>query len=127
MKRVLIVDDNAIMRQQIRRILEAQSEIEVCGEAQDGKEALRKVAECRPDLVILDFVMPGMNGLQTTREIKRITPKLPVLLFTLLDSPEMEREGQRAGADAVLPKVDGSALLPQVVTQLLDGQTRAVA
>lgn len=127
MKRILIVDDNAIMRQQIRRILEAQTEIEVCGEARDGSEALRKVKECHPDLVVLDFMMPGMNGLQTTREIKRTTPKLPVLLFTLHSSPEIEQEGERAGADAVLPKIEGSTQLPRVVSQLLDAGRRRVA
>jgi len=126
-KRILVVDDNAIMRQEIRRILETQCGIEVCAEAKDGKEALLKVAEFRPDLVVLDFMMPGMNGLQTTREIKRTTPKLPVLLFTLHKSPEIEREGERAGADAVLPKVDGAAQLPHVVIRLLNEKPPAAA
>lgn len=127
MKRILIVDDSAVMRQQIRQILETQSEIEVCGEAKDGKEGLQKVAECHPDLVILDFMMPGMNGLQITREIKRTSPQLPVLLFTLHKSPEIEREGERAGADAVLPKVDGAAQLPRVIIRLLNVEPTAPA
>jgi DNA-binding NarL/FixJ family response regulator len=124
-KRILIVDDNAIMRRQIRRILEAQCGVEICGEAVDGTEALRKIVECRPDLVVLDFMMPGMNGLQATREIKRRSPNLQVLLFTLNKSAEIDREGRSAGADAVLPKVEGSSQLASVVVRLLNAQSRA--
>jgi DNA-binding NarL/FixJ family response regulator len=118
-KRILIVDDSALIRQQIRKLLESQEEIEVCAEARDGAEAVRKVLECHPDLVVLDFLMPIMNGLDAARAIKRLSPALPILIFALDKSPEFERAGQRAGADAVLPKADGGTQLSSVIHRLL--------
>src|SRR5437773_8725686 len=82
-KRILVADDNELIRNQIRSILPSEKDIEVGAEAADGMEAVRKARECLPDLAVLDFRMPEMNGLEATREIKRIIPTLPVLLFTL--------------------------------------------
>ncbi|HLV85596.1 MAG TPA: response regulator [Candidatus Sulfotelmatobacter sp.] len=118
-KRILIVDDNALVRQQIRRLLESHREIEICAEATDGAEAVLKVSECHPDLVVLDFLMPRMNGLEAARKIRKLAPKLPILLFTLDQNAEIEREGQRAGADVVLPKANGGSQLYAVVHRLL--------
>ena len=117
-KRILVVDDSAIMREQIRRIIELQKGIEVCAEADDGAEAVRKVEECHPDLVILDFLMPGMNGLEATRRIRQLEPRLPILMFTLHQNAQFEHESELAGADAVLPKAEGARLL-SVISQLL--------
>jgi CheY-like chemotaxis protein len=118
-KRILIVDDSAIMRRQIRKLLEVPCEVEICAEASSGVEALQKVQECHPDLVVLDLVMPGMNGLEATRKIKMLLPTLPVLLFTFDESPEIERQGHLAGADAVLTKSEGAAQLRWTVVRLL--------
>jgi len=118
-KRILVADDSVLMRKQIRAILEFDTDLEVCAEATDGLEAVRKARECRPDLAVLDFLMPGMNGLEATREIKKLIPTLPVLLFTLDDSPQLEWESKQAGADAVLRKADGSRQLSQVIHSLL--------
>ena len=118
-KRILIVDDSALMRRQIRQILEAQTDVEVCAEAMDGVEAVQKVAECHPDLVVLDILMPQMNGFEATRKIKILAPKLPILLFTLEKTPQVVEESRRAGADAVLPKAQGSMHLSPVVLRLL--------
>ena len=119
MKRILIVDDSALIRRQVRRILESQREIEVCAEAENGAEAVQKVGECHPDLVVLDVIMPVMNGLDAARAIKKLVPGLPVLLFTLDESPEIERECERAGADAILAKAQGTQL-SRVIHRLLD-------
>lgn len=118
-KRILIVDDSEIIRRQIRKLLEPWHEIEVCAEATDGDEAVQKVAEYHPDLVVLDFLMPRMNGLEAARKIRKLEPKLPILLFTLDQTPEIEREGHRAGADVVLPKADGGTQLYAVIHRLL--------
>jgi DNA-binding NarL/FixJ family response regulator len=118
-KRILVADDSVLMRKQIRAILEFDTDLEVCAEATDGLEAVRKARECRPDLAVLDFLMPGMNGLEATREIKKLIPTLPVLLFTLDDSPQLEWESKQAGADAVLRKAEGSRQLSQVIHSLL--------
>lgn len=118
-KRILVADDSLLMRKQIRTILELDTDIEVCAEAADGLEAVRKARECRPDLAVLDFLMPGMNGLEATREIKKLMPTLPVLLFTLDDSPQLEWCSKQAGVDAVLRKAEGSRQLSQVIHSLL--------
>ncbi len=118
-KRILVADDSLLMRRQIRTILELDGDIEICAEAVSGIEAVQKVQECRPDLALLDFLMPGMNGLETTREIKKLVPTLPVLLFVLDDSPQLEWESKHAGADAVLPKAEGSRQLSRLIHSLL--------
>src|SRR5690242_15524928 len=81
--RILIVDDNTVVRQQMRSVLESHSDWQVCGEAADGTEAVRKNRELHPDLVILDFSMPNMNGLRAAQEIARHTPNVPMLLFSI--------------------------------------------
>jgi DNA-binding NarL/FixJ family response regulator len=118
-KRILVADDNSEMRKQIRTVLELEPNFQVCAEAADGRDAVRKARECHPDLAVIDFQMPVMNGLEATRAIKKELPTVPVLLFTLYDSSELERESKLAGADAILSKADGGALLPQVVHSLL--------
>ncbi|MFZ0480972.1 MAG: response regulator transcription factor [Terriglobales bacterium] len=118
-KRILIADDSFMIRRQVRLILELDDTVEVCAEAIDGADAVQKVCECCPDLAILDVAMPKMNGLEATRKIKMLMPGLPVLLFTLHDSPELEWESRRVGADAILAKSDGSAKLSRVVHSLL--------
>jgi DNA-binding NarL/FixJ family response regulator len=118
-KRILVADDSLLMRRQIRTVLELDGDIEICAEVASGIEALQKVQECRPDLAVLDFLMPGMNGLKTTREIKKLMPTLPVLLFMLDDSPQLEWESKHSGADAVLRKAEGSRQLSQIIHSLL--------
>ena len=118
-KRILVADDSLLMRKQIRAILESDTDIEICAEAADGVEAVRKTRECRPDLAVLDLLMPGMNGLEATREMKKLMPTLPVLLFTIDDSPQLEWESKQAGADAVLPKAAGNRQLSRLIHSLL--------
>jgi len=118
--RILIVDDSPLMRRQIRLILERDPNIRICAEAQNGVEALQQVQRYRPDLVVLDLRMPVMNGLTATREIKKVAPQVTVLLFTLYDSPQIELESKRAGADALVPKTAASDLLPKVIHSLLE-------
>jgi DNA-binding NarL/FixJ family response regulator len=117
--RVLVADDSALMRKQIRTIVESDAGLEVCAEAANGLEAVQEAEESRPDVVVIDFLMPGMNGLEATREIKKRMPTLPILLFTLDDSPQLEWESNHAGADAVLPKAEGSRQLSRVIHSLL--------
>jgi CheY-like chemotaxis protein len=85
------------MRKQIRVTLESDPDIEICAEASDGVEALQKVEESVPDLALTDFHMPAMNGLEATRQIKKRMPTLPIFLFTLECSRQLEDEGRRAG------------------------------
>jgi DNA-binding NarL/FixJ family response regulator len=117
--RVLVADDNRLIRKQIRTIVESDTELEVCAEAVNGLEAVQKAQESCPDVAIIDFQMPVMDGLKATRRIKRLMPFLPILLFTLCSSPQLEWESKQAGANAVLSKAVGSTRLPEVIHSLL--------
>ena len=119
-KRILVADDNELIRRQIRRILESDQELEICAEAENGADAVRKTQEYRPDLVLIDVFMPEMNGLTAVREIKRTSPSLPVLVFTLHDSGEIQIESQKAGADAFLLKAHGGIKLLPILHGLLN-------
>ena len=81
--RILLADDDITIRMLIRRLLEANPDWQVCGEAVDGVDAVQKVMQLAPDLVILDLSMPKMNGLDSGREIAKINPQLPMLLVTV--------------------------------------------
>jgi DNA-binding NarL/FixJ family response regulator len=81
--RILLADDDATIRMLIRRLLETHSDWQVCGEATDGVDAVQKVMQLAPDVVILDLSMPRMNGVDSGREIAKIKPDLPMLLFTV--------------------------------------------
>jgi DNA-binding NarL/FixJ family response regulator len=120
MMKLLIADDNPLIRRQIRAILERDPDIRICAEAQNGVEVLQQIQKYQPDLVVLDLLMPVMNGLTATREIKKVAPQVAVLLFTLYDSPQVELESKRAGADALLPKTAASTELPKVIHTLLE-------
>jgi DNA-binding NarL/FixJ family response regulator len=118
-KRILVADDSEVMRRQVRAILESDPDLEICAEASTGLEAVQEVQRCRPDLAVVDFLMPAMNGLEATREIKKIAPNLPVVLFTVENSPQLEWESKQAGADALLPKAEGSRQLSELIHTLL--------
>jgi len=115
MTRVLIVDDNPALRREIRRQLESAG-LEVCGEASDGIEGLEKAREVRPDLVILDVAMPRLNGIDAARELRKVQPRLPVILHTL-HADIIRSQGMPEGVDEVVAK--GEPLIPCVL-KLLD-------
>ena len=76
------MDDNAYIRQALCDILKREADFEVCGEAEDGKEAIAKALELHPDLIVLDFAMPVMNGFDAARELKRLRPTVPLIMLT---------------------------------------------
>ena len=102
--RILIVDDHAIMRDGIRALLSIHDDIEIVGEASNGVEAIEKVKELAPDVVLMDVVMPGMDGLEATRRIKKINPKLKVLVLTQHDNREYIISAIKAGSSGYVPK-----------------------
>lgn len=81
--KILIVDDNALMRHTLRSCIEQNGDWQVCAEAENGKVAIEKVKELRPDMVILDMPMPVMNGLEAARAISRLVPNTPMVMFTM--------------------------------------------
>ncbi|HEV2222753.1 MAG TPA: response regulator transcription factor [Candidatus Acidoferrales bacterium] len=125
-KKILIADDNALVRKLLRIMLEGQRGWQICAEATNGSEAILKAQESKPDAVILDFAMPLLDGLDAAREITRTLPSVPILLFTLYDSPEMTLAAKEAGVSRVLPKTASGLPLIQAVRDLLaDGSEGA--
>jgi DNA-binding NarL/FixJ family response regulator len=104
--KVLLVDDNLVVRNIIRQVLEKDSDLAVCGEAGDGAAALEKAEALRPEIVILDLSMPVMNGLEVAPKIRSLLPYSCLILFTLYGSPEVDQAAARAGIDAVISKTD---------------------
>ena len=117
--RVLVADDNSLMRRQIRTLLELDEDVDLCAEAVNGIDAVRRAQEAHPDVAIVDFQMPLMNGLEATRRIKALMPFVHVLIFALDYSSQLECEGELARADAILPKAEGGWRLSRVVHSLM--------
>ena len=102
--RILIVDDHGIVRAGIRSLLEDDTSIEVVGEAENGEEAIEKAKQLKPDLVLMDIAMPGMNGIEATRRIKEEFPNIYVLILTMHDDEEFFFPALRAGASGYVVK-----------------------
>ena len=85
-KRILIADDHESVLRRVRAMLEVDPVWEVCGDAVDGREAIDKAAKLHPDLVILDFAMPRLNGLEAASQIKSLLPEVPIVMFTMYSS-----------------------------------------
>lgn len=113
--RILIADDHTIVRSGLRLLLEAEPDIDVIGEASDGAEALNLVEEHRPDLVLMDISMPGMDGLEATRQIKANWPEIKVLVLTMHRSDEYFFEMLKAGASGYILKGAETSDLIQAV------------
>jgi DNA-binding NarL/FixJ family response regulator len=96
--RVLLVDDHEVVRRGLTSLLLAHSGCEVCGEATQGKEAVEKAIDLRPEVIIMDVSMPTLNGLDATRTIRTLLPSCEVIVLSQHDSPEMVRQSFRAGA-----------------------------
>ena len=102
--KVLLVDDHAIMRDGIRALLSIHDDIEIAGEASEGKEAIEKTQQLSPDVIIMDIAMPGIDGLEATRRIKKLNPKTKILVLSQYDNKEYVTSAIKAGASGYLPK-----------------------
>lgn len=102
--RLLLADDHAVVRSGLRLLLEAQPDLAIIGEAENGEEAIRRTAELRPDVVLMDIEMPGMNGIEAARRIKAQSPGTSVLALTMYEDDQYFFEMLRAGASGYVPK-----------------------
>jgi len=121
--RVLIADDQALVRGGFRMILEAQKDIEVVGEADDGREAIARVEELRPDVVLMDIRMPGLDGLEATRRLVASAESVRVLMLTTFDLDEYVYEAMKAGASGFLLKDVRPEQLAEAVRVVAAGDT----
>jgi DNA-binding NarL/FixJ family response regulator len=120
--RILIVDDQTLVRDGFRMILDAQEDMEVVGEAGDGIEAVTRARELRPEVVLMDVRMPGRDGLQATRELLRDLPDTRVLMLTTFDLNEYVYEAMKAGASGFLLKDVPRAQLVEGVRTVAAGE-----
>lgn len=116
---VLIVDDSPTMRKVICELFTREGDFEICGEAENGQEAIEKALDLKPALIVTDLSMPVMNGLVATRILRKLMPKIPIILYSAHIDPYVEKEAVAAGASAVIPKSDAVALLIEQSRRLL--------
>jgi DNA-binding NarL/FixJ family response regulator len=112
--RILVVDDNPAVRHYLRALLEQQSAWKVCGEARTGREALERVEKSPPDMILLDFQMPDLNGLDVARQLTRFFPEIPILMITIHLSKQLAEEARRAGIRGACAKSDVSSIVEAV-------------
>src|ERR1700686_2657332 len=116
--RILIADDHEVVRRGLCMLLQTHEGWEVCGEAKDGREAVEKAKQVRPDVVILDVGMPNLNGLDTTRQLLQHDPHFKVIVLTITDSDQVIREALDAGARGFVLKSDAARDLVSAVEAL---------
>lgn len=120
---VLIVDDHDVVRQGIRAFLATQPDLEIVGEAASGDEAIRLAREHIPDVVLMDLVLPGMNGVEATRAVKRVSPRSQIVVLTSYHEDEHIFPALRAGALSYTLKDIRSAELAAIVRQAARGES----
>jgi two-component system, NarL family, nitrate/nitrite response regulator NarP len=117
-KRILIVDDSDSVRGLVREFLESRPDFEVCGEAAGGLEGIAKGLELNPDLMVLDYTLPGINGLDVAVFLHEVAPDTPIILFTVFKEAIPLRMAQAAGVASIVSKTDQLTLLADEVQRL---------
>ena len=119
---ILLVDDHPLVRAGIRTLIEKLPEVEVTGEAADGREALRMIREHQPDIVLMDIAMPGLNGLDATARISAEFPGVLVVVLSMYTDQEYVRQAIKAGAAGYLVKGSAAAELESAITTVARGE-----
>ena len=122
--RILLVDDHTVVRKGLRTFLSFDSELEVVGEAADGAEALTRASELKPDVVVMDLLMPGMDGIAATAAIRRALPEIEVLALTSVLEDASVVGAVRAGAIGYLLKDTQAEALCQAIKAAVEGQVQ---
>ena len=117
--RVLIADDHEAVRKGVASILETRADIEICGEASNGEEAVRKAQELNPDLIIMDFTMPVMDGLEASRRILKAAPQTPILMFSMHKMETLTEAAKQAGARGFITKGESAENLLRAVDNVI--------
>ena len=111
---ILIVDDSSLIRQTVREALEEQPDWLVCGEAENGRQAIEKAQQLKPDLIILDLSMPIMNGLEAAQVLKKLMPAVPLVMFTSFKTNHLHQQALAAGVNTLIMKSDSESLVALV-------------
>ncbi|MFC1957747.1 response regulator [Chloroflexota bacterium] len=119
--KVFLADDHIILREGVRSLLQKAQDIEVVGEAGDGEEAVAKVEQLVPDVVLMDITMPGLNGLEATRQIKQKTPQVKVLILTMHETDQYLSGMLQAGASGYVVKTTASSELISAIRAVHQG------
>jgi two-component system chemotaxis response regulator CheY len=110
-KSVLIVDDSAFIRHALCELFEHEADFEVCGEAENGRVAIKKAQELRPDLIVLDLSMPVMNGFDAARVLKQLMPAVPLIMYSAFGDKFAEHQAQLIGISEVVSKSEHASVL----------------
>lgn len=121
--RILLVDDHTILRQGIRSLLNDEENVEVIGEAEDGRQAIEKTKQMIPDLIVLDIMMPNLNGIEALREIKKLSPETKVLVLTMYNNEDFVYQTLQAGASGYLLKESAFTDVVSAINAIMKGDT----
>jgi NarL family two-component system response regulator LiaR len=125
--RILIADDSPLIRKSLRTLFAQQPDWTICGEAENGCDAIDKAKKVLPDLIIIDLVMPVLNGIEATRLLKMMMPATPILMFTTFTDTHLKEVALAAGVHAVIDKNEGGTTLIDSIRTLLTGLPPATA
>jgi two-component system response regulator NreC len=120
--RILLADDHTILRAGLKMMLNAQPDMEVVGEAQDGRQALQEAQRLQPDIILMDITMPDMNGIEATKQLKKILPDVKVLILTMHEHEEYVFQALRAGASGYMLKEAADTDLISALRIIQSGQ-----
>jgi DNA-binding NarL/FixJ family response regulator len=118
---VLVADDHGIVREGLRRLVESEIDLEVCGEARDGREVLERVEECKPEVVVLDISMPGLGGLETLERLRSSYPDVKVILLSVHGDPPFIQSALALGADGYVLKNGRAAEIVSAIRAVVKG------
>jgi len=122
-QRIFIAEDQTIVRDGLRALLSSNPNFEVVGEAEDGREVIRKIEEYNPDLILMDLSMPRMNGMEAIKEVKKLLPDTKILVLTIHKTDEYILPVLKAGADGYVLKHDTQVELMTAIKSVLEGKS----
>jgi two-component system chemotaxis response regulator CheY len=117
---ILIADDSRFIREALCELFEAEEDFDVCGDAENGKEAVEIAQVLHPDLILLDLSMPVMNGLEAARVLKRRMPEVPLIMYSAFSDSFTEKQARSAGVSAVVSKSENVSVLLGKARSLVD-------
>ena len=121
--RLVLVDDHQLVRNAVRALFQQDSAFCVVGEADDGPTAVTLIADCRPDVVVMDVSLPGLSGIEATRQVLQQAPQVKVVALSMYNNPQYVAGMLNAGAAGYVLKAAATAELPQAVRAVLAGRT----